>query len=113
LVSVNVQADASALGIAEPQFIMERNGLKDGAEFVVRIGALAKDVQGRLTLANAGIRISRMRLLRLGFLNRPISGYAMLVWRVSFRFQRFFHFSTSAGRALTPFERDFFPFGRG
>ena len=48
LVSVNVQADASSLGIAEPQFIMERNGLKDGAEFVVRIGALAKDVQAQV-----------------------------------------------------------------
>ena len=48
LIPVNVQADASSLGIAEPQFIMERNGLKDGAEFVVRIGALAEDVQAQV-----------------------------------------------------------------
>ena len=27
---------------------MERNGLKDGAEFVVRIGALAEDVQAQV-----------------------------------------------------------------
>jgi len=51
LVSVNVQADASSLGIAEPQFIMERNGLKDGAEFVVRIGALAEDVQAQVNFS--------------------------------------------------------------
>ena len=48
LVSVNVQADASCLRIAQAQLIMERNSLKDGAEFVVRIGALAKDVQAQV-----------------------------------------------------------------
>jgi hypothetical protein len=30
---------------------MERNGLKDGAEFVVRIGALAEDVQAQVNFS--------------------------------------------------------------
>src|SRR5258706_15114535 len=48
LVSVNVQADASSLGIAEPQFIMERNGLKDGTQLVISIRAPAEDVQAQV-----------------------------------------------------------------
>ena len=48
LVSGNVQANTRGFGIAQPQLIVERNGLKDSAEFVISVRALAKNVQPQI-----------------------------------------------------------------
>src|SRR5712671_1063755 len=93
LVSVNVQADASSLGIAEPQFIMERNSLKDGAEFVVRIGALAKDVQAQVNFGERWDSDFAHATIAAWLPEPTISGLRD-AWfgRASLRFQQFFHF---------------------
>src|SRR6267154_2778181 len=75
--------------------------------------AVLESRRRRLTWANAGIRISRMRLLRLGFLNRRFLGYAMLgLAEFLFDFSDFFIFHIS-GQSVTPFGERFLPFGRG
>src|SRR5712671_4657542 len=67
----------------------------------------------RLTLANAGIRISRMRLLRLGFLDRRLLGYAMLcLAELLFDFGDFLVFNIG-GQSVTPFGERFLLFGGG
>src|SRR5438270_13094434 len=65
----------------------------------------------RLTLANAGIRISRMRLLRFGFLNGRFLGYAMPgLPEFLFDFGDFFVFNIG-GQSVPPFRKRFLPFG--
>ena len=66
-----------------------------------------------MTLANAGIRISRMRLLRLSFLGRRFLGYAMPgLAELLFDFSDFFVFHIS-GQSVTPFGERFLPLGGG
>src|SRR5712671_3946226 len=93
LVSVNVQADASSLGIAEPQFIMERNGLKDSADFVVRIGALAEDVQAQVDFGERWDSDFAHAAIAAWLPGPKTSGLRDASFdRASFRFRRFSRF---------------------
>src|SRR5260221_12544897 len=67
----------------------------------------------RLTLAKAGIRISRMRLLRLGFLHGRFLGYAMLGLAEFLLNLGDFVVLDVGGGGMTPFGERFFPLGGG
>src|SRR5260221_4213379 len=67
----------------------------------------------RLTLAKAGIRISRMRLLRLGFLHGRFLGYAMLGLAEFLLNLGDFVVLDVGGGGMTPFGGRFFPLGGG
>src|SRR5260221_12877029 len=67
----------------------------------------------RLTLAKAGIRISRMRLLRLGFLHGRFLGYAMLGLAEFLLNLGDFVVLDVGGQSITPFGERFFPLGGG
>src|SRR5690348_5873131 len=67
----------------------------------------------RLTLAKAGIRISRMRLLRLGFLRGRFLGDAMLgLAELLFDFSDFVVLDVG-GQSVTPFREGFLPLRSG
>src|SRR6266436_2586964 len=67
----------------------------------------------RLTLAKAGIWISRMRLLRFGFLHGRLLGYAMSGLAEFFLdFSDFVVFDVG-GQSMTPFGEGFLPLGGG
>src|SRR5258708_9081087 len=67
----------------------------------------------RLTLAKAGIRISRMRLLRLGFLHGRFLGYAMLGLAEFLLNLGDFVVLDVGGEGMTPFGERFLPLGGG
>src|SRR5258707_15496521 len=67
----------------------------------------------RLTLAKAGIRISRMRLLRLGFLHGRFLGYAMLGLAEFLLNLGDFVVLDVGGEGITPFGERFFPLRGG
>src|SRR5258708_24987801 len=67
----------------------------------------------RLTLAKAGIRISRMRLLRLGFLHGRFLGYAMLGLAEFLLNLGDFVVLDVGGEGLTPFRGRILPLGGG
>src|SRR5260370_5828163 len=67
----------------------------------------------RLILANAGIRISRMRLLRLGFLRGRFLGYAVLGLTQIFLGLSDFIVLNVGGQRMTPFGERLFPLGGG
>src|SRR5258708_20633429 len=67
----------------------------------------------RLTLAKAGIRISRMRLLRLGFLHGRFLGYAMLGLAEFLLNLGDFVVLDVGGEGMTPFGGRFFPLRGG
>src|SRR5258707_15789207 len=67
----------------------------------------------RLTLAKAGIRISRMRLLRLGFLHGRFLGYAMLGLAEFLLNLGDFVVLDVGGEGMTPFGVGFLPLGGG
>src|SRR6266478_5473791 len=74
-------------------------------------GRLPRMSSRRLTLAKAGIRISRMRLLRFGFLRGRFLSYAMFgLAELLLDFSDFVVFDISRSRA-PPFRQRFFPFG--
>src|SRR5260370_35177971 len=67
----------------------------------------------RLILATAGILISRMRLLRLGFLRGRFLGYAVLGLAQLFLDLSDFIVLNVGGQGMTPFGKRFFPLGGG
>src|SRR6266478_4001950 len=74
-------------------------------------GRLPRMSSRRLILAKAGIRISRMRLLRLGFLRGRFLSYTMFcLAELLFDFSDFVGFDVSWSRA-PPFRQRLFPFG--
>src|SRR5260370_11558686 len=74
-------------------------------------GRLPRMSSRRLILANAGIRISRMRLLRLGFLRGRFLGYAVLGLAQLFLDLSDFIVLNVGGQGMTPFGKRFFPLG--
>src|SRR5712664_891448 len=76
-------------------------------------GRLPRMSSRRLTLAKAGIRISRMRLLRFGFLRGRFLSYTMFgLAELLLDFSDLVVFDVG-GQSMTPFGEGFLPLGGG
>src|ERR1700682_1159426 len=109
----NGETNTGSLGGAQAQIIVKGNGLKDGAEFVVGVRALAENVQPEINFREGWDSDFAHALLRLGFLDGRFLSYAMLgLAEFLLDFSDLVVLDVG-GQSMTPFRERFFPLGGG
>jgi len=78
LVPLDAQRSSLAARSAQPQFVLQRDGLKNGPQFVKSIFAFAEDIQRRLIFANRECGLRACAELRLRVTCRGFLRHAML-----------------------------------
>src|SRR5260221_11226179 len=110
---MNIETNAGRFRVAQRQVVMQRNSLKDRAEFVIGVRALAENVQPQIDFRKGWDSDFAHALLRLSFLRRRFLGYTMLgLAELLLDFSDFVVFDIG-GPKIAPFWKGVFPLGRG